>query len=393
MQALIRSNPVLLLFVSPFLDGYLTVAAGFVIASLFNGENPLGASFYAGSFLAGTFLGALLIGRLADRLGRMPFCRWLLLAPCIASLVPFVTAHPVVLIAAQFVIGLFIGADQPVSQAIVTEQSLAQQRSRRLSALMLVWYVGALIAVLGQAVLFFTSWLDPDDWPLFYAVPAILCALSLPLRRLLSSETAKPVFKSQAMSCPARLLLHYWRRLVFCCGFWSFQTLPVTVVMFYSPTILEELTGSPNQLVQIGLIYVFFLLGTLPMTAGRLKLSNLQVLLLSFFLMGAGLLGLSFTTSVAALGLLFVLYAFGYGLQSVLDYALPNQLFPTEIRATATGLIFSVTRLASVLSAFLFPILMSQLCVEALFFFGALLSFAGMLWPLVLPRCDWRRCD
>lgn len=53
----------------------------------------------------------------------------------------------------QCLIGLFIGANQLVSQAIVAELSSPENRYKRLSFLMLAWYVGALTAVAAEFLL------------------------------------------------------------------------------------------------------------------------------------------------------------------------------------------------------------------------------------------------
>ncbi len=57
----------------------------------------------------------------------------------------------------------------------------------------------------------------------------------------------------------------YRKALLFCCSFWTCQTLPVMAVMFYSPVILKSVTGNLNPLLQVALIYMGFLAGTLPM--------------------------------------------------------------------------------------------------------------------------------
>ena len=60
----------------------------------------------------------------------------------------------------QCLIGLFIGTNQLVSQAIVTELSSLENRSKRLSFLMLAWYVGALTAIAAECLLLLTGKLE-----------------------------------------------------------------------------------------------------------------------------------------------------------------------------------------------------------------------------------------
>ena len=60
----------------------------------------------------------------------------------------------------QCLIGLFIGTNQLVSQAIVTELSAPEKRSKRLLFLMLAWYVGALTVVATEFLLLSASTIE-----------------------------------------------------------------------------------------------------------------------------------------------------------------------------------------------------------------------------------------
>ena len=85
----------------------------------------------------------------------------------------------------------------------------------------------------------------------------------------------------------------YRKALLFCCSFWTCQTLPVTAVMFYSPVILENVTGNLNPLLQVALIYRGFLAGTLPMLKFGDWLPTLWVLVGTFAAMTSGLGGIA----------------------------------------------------------------------------------------------------
>lgn len=153
MRFLFLRHTEFLLSVNPLLDGYLTVATGFLIAHVFLSASSFLTSVFAGCFMAGTFLGSLLIGRYADRYGRSFFCRTLLVVPAIADGAARFTDNLTAVTILQGLIGLSIGANQPVSQAIVTELSPPENRSKHLSFLMLAWYVGALTAIAAECLL------------------------------------------------------------------------------------------------------------------------------------------------------------------------------------------------------------------------------------------------
>ena len=376
MRSFLARHPELLLSVSPLLDGYLTVAAGFLIAHVFLSASSFLTFVFAGGFMAGTFLGSLLIGRFADQYGQSFFCRTLLVVPALAAGAACFTDNLIVVTMFQCLIGLFIGADQPVSQAIVTELSTPETRSKRLSFLMLAWYVGALTAIAAECLLLLTGKLEATGaWHAFYAVPTVLCLASLPLRHRLMKGFHSTQSSLSAGSVPS--LEPYRKAILFCCGFWTCQTLPVTAVMFYSPVILESVTGNPNQLFQVTLIYLGFLAGTLPM----LKFGNLlparEVLLGPFTAMAVGLGGITCDPSVPMLGICFGLYALAYGMQSTLDYSLPNQLFPTVVRTTAVSIVFAVSRVASVVAAVGFPLLLKSYNVVEILVAGTGIALTG----------------
>lgn len=138
----------------------------------------------------------------------------------------------------------------------------------------------------------------------------------------------------------------YRKALLFCCSFWTCQTLPVTAVMFYSPVILENVTRNLDPLLQVALIYMGFLAGTLPMLKFGDRLPARWVLVGTFAAMAAGLGGISCDPSADMLGICFGLYALAYGMQSTLDFSLLNQLFPTAVRATAVGMVLAVAHVA-----------------------------------------------
>ena len=191
-----------------------------------------------------------------------------------------------------------------------------------------------------------------------------------PTRSSLSDETA-PSLKP------------YRKALFFCCGFWTCQTLPVTAVMFYSPVILESVTGNPNQLFQITLIYLGFLAGTLPMLKFNHPLSARGVLVWTFASMTTGLGGIACDPSVPVLGICFWLYAVAYGMQSTLDYSLLNQLFPTTVRTTAVGIVFAVSRVASGAAAAGFPLLLNCCNIPKIFVVETTITVAEIVVVIV----------
>lgn len=86
-------------------------------------------------------------------------------------------------------------------------------------------------------------------------------------------------------------------------------------VMFYSPVILKSVTENLNPLLQVALIYLGFLAGTLPMLKFGDRLPTRWVLVGTFAAMTARLGRHCLNSSAAVLSICFELYDLGYGMQ------------------------------------------------------------------------------
>ncbi len=127
-----------------------------------------------------------------------------------------------------------------------------------------------------------------------------------------------------------------------------------------------------------------FLVGTLPMLNFGDRLPSRWVLVGTFAAIATGLGGISCDPSAAVLGICFGPYALVYEMQSPLDFSLPNQLFPTAVRATAVGIVLAVSSVASVVVATRFLLLLQCCDVLAMFVLGTGIVLAGFfiaLWP------------
>ena len=171
---------------------------------------------------------------------------------------------------------MLIGADQPVSQAVMTESGDVTKASRRLSVLMFAWYAGALAAV---APLPFVNAIVLG-WQAFYAAPLLAALLLTPVRGALrrrrphGSRVGPKRRRRDLPPCSGSRP----REWLFCCGFWLCQTIPVTAIMFYSPIILADVAGSADQTGRIALIYSLFMAGTLPMTLMKRRIAPSRIL-------------------------------------------------------------------------------------------------------------------
>ncbi|MBS5848676.1 MAG: MFS transporter, partial [Pseudomonas putida] len=75
----------------------------------------------------------------------------------------------------------------------------------------------------------------------------------------------------------------------------------------------------------------------------------------------------------------FGLYAFFSGGPGILQWLYPNELFPTEIRASAVGLATSLSRIGAAVGTYLVPISLASYGIANTMFAAALISLFGAL--------------
>jgi putative MFS transporter len=79
----------------------------------------------------------------------------------------------------------------------------------------------------------------------------------------------------------------------------------------------------------------------------------------------------------------FLSYAIGMGAATVLELVYPAELFPTPIRATATGFAAAISRVGAFFGTFLLPIGMAQLGVKTVILGACALSLVGLAISLL----------
>ncbi len=370
----------------PFLDGYSTASAAFLIA-LIDALSVWETALFTSLYLTGTIVGALVTGAVADRTGRRrPALAAMALTAIVAALAAVSQALAALLVM-RLATGFLLCGDYPVGQALVVELAPEHKRPGALSSLMLAWYFGALSAV-ALAVPVVEGGLH---WSLFLWAEAAAAAAALILRLgipesplwLKSRRSAAARDASGGESFSLRALTSAISRsrsaFFFCCAFWLCQTIPGTIMMTYSPTILHSLTGTQDAVVQMALIYGCFLIGILPSGSRWFRNHLKTVLLLTFVMMAAGILGVLVfgRTSTALTNISFVVFALSYGLQSALDFVYPNLLFKDGARAWLVGAVTAVSRIGAAGAAFLYPPLAEILDLTTLFCCGLLVLAAG----------------
>ena len=86
-----------------------------------------------------------------------------------------------------------------------------------------------------------------------------------------------------------------------------------------------------------------------------------KLLLISLAFMGAGLtiLGVWPTAPIFVVILAFGMYAFFSGGPGILQWLYPNELFPTEVRASAVGIAIGFSRIGTIVSTYGTPLFLA----------------------------------
>lgn len=82
---------------------------------------------------------------------------------------------------------------------------------------------------------------------------------------------------------------------------------------------------------------------------------------------------------MAVVILCFCLYGLFSGAPNILEWAYPNELFPTSIRASAVGMAVALSRFGAAAGTYLVPVSLTHLGTATTMWIGAAITAAGWL--------------
>lgn len=389
----------------PFLDGYVLVMIGVALEQL-TPALKLDADWIgllgAGT-LAGLFVGTSLFGYISDKVGRRKMFLIDIIAIGVISVATMFVSSPVELLVMRVLIGIVIGADYPIATSMITEFSSTRQRAFSISFIAAMWYVGATCADLVGYWLYDVE----GGWRWMLGSAAIPCLLILIGRFELPESPRWLLRKGRVKECEEMMIklfgepvafdeeqpqqtrfrdLFNRRHFPFCSVCCRHLDLPG------DPNVRHLHLWSANRwFVGIGVgknaalgnvvISLFFMLGCIPPmlwlnTAGRRPL-----LIGSFAMMTLALavLGLIPDMGIWLVVMAFAVYAFFSGGPGNLQWLYPNELFPTDIRASAVGVIMSLSRIGTIVSTQALPIFINNYGISNTMLMGAGISLFGLL--------------
>ncbi|MBV9720003.1 MAG: MFS transporter [Candidatus Eremiobacteraeota bacterium] len=346
-----------------FCDGYILSSIGLALVTLGPqfGLNAAMTGLIGATTLLGILIGAPIFGRVTDRYGRRTIMIADLALFAIASIAHVFVTNVGELIAVRFVLGVAIGADYPIAGALIAEHMPPRVRGAALNSMQVAWFLGAAVAyVVGYALLSTGS----ESWRWILASPAPFAAVGLLLR---ASAPESPLWLASSEageigSASFAQIFASERRgpLAFVSSMWLLQVIPLFAIYTFAPLVLAALglghSSSPAGSVAITSAFLAGSLIALPLVEswGR------RPLCIAGFGIGVVAFGLLLLGNPALVLWCFVAYAIGIGAAAGLELTYPNELFPTPIRATATGFAAAVSRVGAFVGTFALPWLLGK---------------------------------
>lgn len=393
-----------------FLDGFdLTVIAVALPLLVKQWHISAGLSGLVGaSSVIGMLVGSVWLGHLTDRIGRRAMYLVDLLCFVVFAALTALAQNVGELLLFRFLLGLGIGADYPISSTLLAEFSPRQRRGGLVTALGAMWFVGAAMAYI-VGLLFLG--IGPQAWRYMLLVGAVLALVVILFRAAIPEsprwltaqgrdQEALKILRQltgDASATVASQVRGTWsdmfrppllRRTIFVAGFWFCYDVAFYGISIYTPTVLKTFTISSQALADVGAA-VISLVGVVGAGIGLLlvdRWGRRPLMLTAFGGLSAALLilALSPTPALSVLVLLFgcaELFAnMGPG---VLDFVYPTELFPTGLRAGATGFATAVSRVGAILGIVVFPTLVKAWGLSHALWLFALASLTGLgisLW-------------
>jgi len=426
-----------------FFEGLVVFMTGVAIP-LIALEFNLGAAekgMVGAATLFGILVGATALGGLADHFGR----KQLFIAEIIIFLAFLVamTLSPTfpLLLIFLFGMGLALGCDYPTAHLVISESIPSNCRGRLVLSAFAFQAVGALVGtVVGYMIL--RSSENISDWRLMFAtaiIPTILVVIGrffvtqspqwlISRGRIVEAEQATLRLLRRDPQYPTQIKLeavpdnepeHERRQSKFGKLFnpknrratilasvpWFLQDLATYGIGIFTPTILVTILGHNNVheqnlsgvihndmiaakgaafldlLLLAGIIFAIFLADKL----GRMKLQ-----IFGFLGCAVGLLLAAFSTHLApGVGQTILIFA-GFMIfnfmtnlgPNAMTYLIAGEVFPTRIRGSGAGFAASFAKIGAVATAFLFPVLLSEIGTAPLLYIlvGTCLLGALVTW-------------
>jgi putative MFS transporter len=381
----------------------LTFLLGSIVVAF--GLSPAEAGQLAAMTFAGQLVGNILAGTASDRFGRKTVFQVTMVVWGLASLAAAAAWSLPALMVCRFLIGVGVGGEAPVAQAMVSEIVPARVRGKYIAIMEGFWAVGY---VLSGTISYFI--LPHLGWRWVFVVVGLLSLVVLAVRRSMPESprwlaergrhaeadavmgqmeaavvraTGRPLPPVTATPAPAEapatgspiatlFAPAYRRRTLMAFGMWFFALIGFFGLNSWIAVLLKEkgfsIIGSVGfvTLINIGGIPGF---ATAALLLERLGRKPTTALFLTCAAASAWVYG-SATGETWLFVSGFVMQFFMFGMWSCL-YAYTPELYPTRARATGAGFASAFGRIGAILGPMIVPVLVRDYGSQAAFQVGA----------------------
>ncbi len=428
------------------LDGFaifvLGVAMPLIIAEFHFQPDVVG--LIGASLVLGAVFGAGVGGLMADHLGRRPLMLADMIIICAGAATSALANGPAMLFIGQLLVGVGIGIDFPVSSSYVSEVLPKRSRGRMMVATIACQSVGMLLAAV-IALLLLKNVDSAQNWRLFLATEGVIALLFFLLRlsepdsphwlmargrfveaaqafiRIMPKERKAALQLTSnagnqslatsiapARSSPIAILFSraYRARTVLVAVPWFLMDIATYGVGLFTPIILGSIDMSRNRGGVIAhdfadasgsaTIDLFLLFGFLLGIWAVPRFGRIRMQAIGFTGMAFGMILLVNAVYLSNSSLHIPLVFTGFILFNLLMNAGPNSttfslapiLFPTQLRATASGFAASVAKIGATFGVLVLPILKGKFGVPAVLGMVVTVSVLGLVVTLVFGRED-----
>ena len=352
------------------------------------------AGLLASVSFAGMVIGAGAAGILADRFGRRPVFVTSMIVWGLASFGAAASWDLTSLLAFRLLIGIGMGAEFPVAQALLSEFIPASHRGRYLGWLEGFWPIGFIAC--GALSVVIVPWLG---WRSLFVVQGVLAVFALVIRRNVpesarwyestgrTTEAAQAVadFEARVEEAYARplppveskfavettvstksafaelLSPRYRTRTIMAWTLWFCVLLGYYGITTWMGKLLADQGMTITKSISFVLLMALWGIPGFLVASHLLERIGRRMTVISFVLLSAAaayMYGMS-TTTTAILVAGSVMQFFFFGMWSAL-YAYTPEVFPTRARATGCGTSSAIGRVGAILGPLMVPVMLTH---------------------------------
>jgi MFS transporter, putative metabolite:H+ symporter len=364
--------------------------------------SPLFNGALASAGMWGMFLGAALWGPVGDRIGRKASFAATVIGFSIVSGATALSRNPAEFVALRWMSGLFLGGMLPVVSVLVAEQVGASRRGSSVAIPSIFWPVGLFVAASAAFVVmprfgwralfclglvpfclgvFVINKVDESARWLFTRgdtsraknVLQSLGASEVQLGAVGNASGQKPTSTSLLLQPP------YFKRLGLCSGILFFGFFGYYGFILWIPSILAmhfnlRMSNVLGLTIWIG---AFAVLGKLAAYLTIDRLGRTPLFYFGFGLAGFASLAFGLASGTTYLIACACILSFLLEAAAAACVVLPTELFPSQVRGTASAWTSSAGKFAATLSPVVFGFFISRQQYYAIFVFMALFFWAA----------------